>query len=298
MDKSGLARAVRRGLRKRFGWCRLYEARNKIVLAHTAISNRRFENAEVRRLTGTLLKRPSAMVVVVTATYRRPELLVRSVKSALAQSLNDLAVIVVDDGGGLPELPSDPRVTAVSLARNTKVLGVVLNVGIRISHSRYVAFLDDDNEWERDHLAQAVAALEGRIPVQVARSGRRTRVPDVVYTALNRRFPDGTQLDVLSVPFDRVAFADGRPTVDTNALVARRMRGLRFSRLSRSRGVYPREDWELAWRLSRRHHIGHVPQATVRYLVNPESYYSDWTAAEPPPDRPTMQPERGFRLSG
>ena len=180
-----------------------------------------------------------------------------------------------------PTSPADPRLTTVSLSRNTNVLGLVLNVGIRLSRSRFVAFLDDDNEWRPDHLKHAIAALEGECEVQVEHPPRRAGVPDVVYTALDRRLPDGTSLGVLSVPFDRQAFADGKPTVDTNALVVRRMRALHFSRLRRARGVYPREDWELAWRLSRRHYIGHVPEPTVRYLVNPRSYYTDWKTAQP-----------------
>jgi hypothetical protein len=157
----------------------------------------------------------------------------------------------------------------------------VLNVGIRLSQSRYVAFLDDDNEWRPDHLEHAIAALEGMRDVEVEHRPRHASVPDIVYTALDRRLPDGTSLGVLSVPFDRRAFAYGKATVDTNALVVRRMRALHFSRLRRARGIYPREDWELAWRLSRRHYIGHVPEATVRYLVNPRSYYTDWESAQP-----------------
>jgi glycosyltransferase involved in cell wall biosynthesis len=281
MKNLRLASFAKRKLRRTFGWCRLSELRNKVLLAHTAIANRRFEGAEVARLAALLPLVPEAKVAVITATYSRPDLLVRSVTSALAQTLDDLVVVVVDDGGGLPALPADPRLTTVSLARNTNVLGLVLNVGIRLSRSQYVAFLDDDNEWRPDHLQHAVAALEGKREIEVERTSRRPGVPDVVYTALDRRLPDGTSIGVLSVPFDRKAFADGRPTVDTNALVARRMRALHFSRIRRARGVYPREDWELAWRLSRRHHIGHVPEATVRYLVNPRSYYTDWKAAQP-----------------
>ena len=286
MNRWSPAPAAKRQLRRTFGWCRLYEARNKILLAPTAIANRRFEAAEVTRLATLLPRRPTAKVAVITATYKRPELLLCSVSSALAQTLDDLAVVVVDDGGGLPELPADPRLTAVSLSRNTSVLGLVLNVGIRLSQSQYVAFLDDDNEWVPDHLKLAVAALEGEREVQVACAPRRPGLPDLVYTALDRRHPDGTAMDVLSVPFDRRAFADGKPTVDTNALVVRRSRALHFSRLRRARGVYPREDWELAWRLSRRHRIGHVPAATVRYLVNPQSYYSDQKVTEPTSPKP------------
>jgi glycosyltransferase involved in cell wall biosynthesis len=281
--------AGKRQLRRMFGWCRLYETRNKVLLGHSALEMRRFENAEVARLAGSLPCQPTALVAVVTATYGRPDLLLRAVKSVLAQTIDDLVVVIVDDGGGLPELPADPRLFAVSLARNINVLGVVLNVGIRLSRSRYVAFLDDDNEWEPDHLKHAIAALQGEREVEMASPARHKGVPDLVYTAIDRRLPDGTALDVLSVPFDRRAFADGKTTIDTNALVARRSRWLYFSRLRRARGVYPREDWELVWRVSRRHHVGHVPELTVRYLVNPDSYYTDWMKGRTP-STPSAEP--------
>ncbi|MCZ9339840.1 glycosyltransferase family 2 protein, partial [Streptomyces sp. TRM76130] len=108
---------------------------------------RRIEDAETRRLAADLPAPPTALVATVIATHRRPEALRAAVRSALAQTVRDQVVIVVDDGAGLPGLPDDPRLSAVSLSRNTGVAGVVRNVGIRLTRSRYVAFLDDDNLW-------------------------------------------------------------------------------------------------------------------------------------------------------
>jgi hypothetical protein len=243
------------------------ELRNKIVLGRSAIALRRFEDAEVERLAGQLTL-PRARVAVVTATYRRPDLLQASVRSALAQTVRDIVVIVVDDGGGLPELPDDPRLGSCSLSVNTAVLGVVLNAGIRLTSSTYVAFLDDDNEWEPEHLEVALAALE---------ADRPGRPPGLVYTALRRSFPDGRLMDVLSRPFDRRLLAR-EGFVDTNSLVLRRFPDLHFSRIRRPIGVRPREDWELVYRLSRRMPVEHVPVPTVRYQVNPDSYYTNWAS--------------------
>jgi hypothetical protein len=242
------------------------ELRNKVVLGHTVPALRRFEDAEVKRLAGQVTL-PYGRAAVVTATYRRPDLLQSAVRSALSQTIRDIAVIVVDDGGGLPELPDDPRLQACSLSVNTGVLGVVLNVGIRLTRSSYVAFLDDDNEWEPEHLEVAIAALE---------AGQPEERPGLVYTALRRSFPDGRLMDVLSTPFDRRLLAH-ESFVDTNSLVIRRFPGLHFSRIRRPIGVRPREDWELVYRLSRRLSAKHVPIPSVRYRVNPESYYTDWT---------------------
>ncbi|MEV4196467.1 glycosyltransferase family A protein, partial [Streptomyces toxytricini] len=159
-------------LKRAFGWLVLFEVRNKLLLAPSALRLRRLEDAETARLAALLGRPPAALVATVIATHRRPEALRAAVRSALAQTVRDHVVMVVDDGAGLPPLPADPRLFAVSLARNTGTAGVVRNVGIRLSRSRYVAFLDDDNLWEHDHLEQALAVLE------------QPGGPDGVYTAL------------------------------------------------------------------------------------------------------------------
>ncbi|MFJ9823592.1 glycosyltransferase family 2 protein [Streptomyces sp. NPDC101160] len=258
-----LLRAPWELLKLRFGWLVLHELRNKVLLAPTAWRLRRFEDAETARLAKVLGRPPAAKVATVIATHRRPEALLRAVRSVLEQSVRDQVVLVVDDGAGLPELPDDPRLFAVSLARNTAVAGVVRNVGIRLTSSAYVAFLDDDNLWEPDHLKEALAALE-------APGG-----PDAVYTALRRVRPDGTDMDVLSVPFDRRRAAH-QAFLDTNAFVARRTPALHFSRLRRTPAVLPREDWELIRRYARTHRVAHLARPTVRYLVNPGSFYTSW----------------------
>lgn len=262
--RTSLRSAVRSGLRGRFGIWPLHELRNKVLDWPGAIRLRAFEDAEVRRLaTATDARIPPATVTTVIPTYRRPEALVAAVRSALAQDVAEHTVIVVDDGGGLPELPADPRLVAVSLRRNTGSVAVVRNVGVRLARSPHIAFLDDDNTWRPDHLRVCLAALgEGA---------------DVVYTAVRRLRPDGTTLDVLSTPFDRVTLREDS-YVDTNAIALRLDRGVRFSRLPRPRGRYPREDWELVWRLSRTRRVVHVPEPTVAYAVNPESYYTSWQA--------------------
>src|SRR5690606_10181241 len=137
--------------------------------------------------------------------------------SVLAQTLSDLVVAVVDDGGGLPSgISDDPRVFPLPLSRNIRVVGVVRNIGIRLTESAFVAFLDDDNTWEPNHLAVALQRLTDPAPA--------TR-PDAVYTALRRITPDGRLHDVLSVPYDRRR-AREESFLDPNNFVARRVPAL------------------------------------------------------------------------
>jgi len=261
-SRGRLSAAVRRRLRDRFGLWPMHEARNRVVLGPRTPALRRFENAEVARLRAAVGERGRTTVATVMPTYRRPELLPAAVESALAQTVEDNLVIVVDDGGGLPALPTHPRLVAVSLSRNSAVLGLVRNVGIRLSDSEYLAFLDDDNTWLPDHLESALAALR--------------RGADLVYTAVERRRPDGTLLDVLSTPFDKRALVDESGWVDANSLVIRRAPDVLFSRLPRTRATLPKEDWEFVYRMSKNRTVEHVPHPTVRYLVNDQSYYTDW----------------------
>jgi hypothetical protein len=58
--------------------------------------------------------------------------------------------------------------------------------------------------------------------------------------------------------------------------VARRTADLRFSRLRRNSSVAPKEDWEMIFRFSRKYRVEHIPEATVDYVVNPNSYWTNW----------------------
>lgn len=224
-----------------------------------------FEAREAAAALESWGRRPVASVAVVIPTYRRPDQLLEALDSVLGQSHTDFVVTVIDDGAGLPELPRDPRVFAYSLSRNCGVAGVVRNVGIRASASRYLAFLDDDNTWKPDHLAVALAAHRGGA--------------ELTYSALERAYADGRPKDVLSVPFDRARLRE-EGISDTNTIVVRRGPGVRFSRVPIRHGEFPLEDWELVYRLSRRLRTEHIPVPTARYLVHDGSFFTDWEAAE------------------
>ncbi|MFB9909147.1 glycosyltransferase family 2 protein [Allokutzneria oryzae] len=221
----------------------------------------RAEQREVARL-ARLHTPTDALVTVVVPTYKRADGLREAVRSALAQTVTDIAVIVVDDGGGQVDgLPKDPRLTVLRLSRNHGSPGLARNVALRLSRSPFVAFLDDDNTWRPDHLETALPALESA---------------GLVYTDLHRRRPDGSTVDVLGRDFDRREHAD-TAWVDVNAVVARRVPWLRFDPWARPRWVHPREDWEFVHRVSARSSVTHLPVVTVDYTVHAGSYFSDWS---------------------
>jgi glycosyltransferase involved in cell wall biosynthesis len=249
-------------VRREIGFRVISEARLRLTRAGPTLALRRRETFEVNRALAILKGRPKALVATIIPTYRRHDLLPRAVESALQQSVVDQVVIVIDDGGGLPKLPDDPRLTVVSLSRNCGVAGVVRNVGIHISDSKFLAFLDDDNEWTANHLEVSLAAHGGGA--------------DLTYTALQRVLPDGSPFgDALSWPFDRERLLNEQ-SVDVSTVVVKRRPAAVFSRVPRRLGDVPKEDWELVFRLSRKMRTEHIPVVTVRYLVSRDSYYTVW----------------------
>ena len=221
------------------------------------------EDSEVDAVLAQIGGPRSADVVTIIPTYQRGEMLQRAVASALAQDVDDHLVVTVHDGGTITRLPDDPRLLQLALSANCGIAGLVRNVGIRATDSRLVAFLDDDNTWLPNHLPLALAAH--------ARPGVRLTYSDIGWFA-----PDGKDLGVLGRPFSRRQLAHEN-YIDINSVVAARSLDPTFSRVPRKKVSFTAEDWELAWRLSKQTPPLHVEAVTVRYLVNPDSYFTDHT---------------------
>ncbi len=86
-------------------------------------------------------------VSVIIPTYGRPAALRRAVDSVLAQTVDDLEVVVVDDHGTPPAPPhEDRRVRVLRLPDNGGV-SAARNLGIEQARGEWIAFLDDDDLW-------------------------------------------------------------------------------------------------------------------------------------------------------
>ncbi len=108
---------------------------------------------------------PQVLVSVVVPTYNYGRFLSRAVDSALAQDVEGLEVLVVDDGStdGTAELMAgyagNARVRYLPQAHGG--VSKARNAGIRAARGRYVALLDADDLWpRRDKLALQTGYLE------------------------------------------------------------------------------------------------------------------------------------------
>ena len=103
---------------------------------------------------------------VIIPTYGRPQYLGEAIDSALAQTVEDLEVVVVDDAGPEePEGPGDPRVRVLRRDANGGP-AAARNTGIEAARGQYLVFCDDDDVMTLDRLEIALEGLE-RGPVSV-----------------------------------------------------------------------------------------------------------------------------------
>jgi len=107
-------------------------------------------------------------VSVIVPTHDRQAMLVRAIDSVLAQTCTDFELIVVDDAsvdgtGAWLQTLSDPRLRCL---RFDTAGGAprARNLGIGAARGRYVAFLDDDDEWLPRKLELQLAAFERGSP--------------------------------------------------------------------------------------------------------------------------------------
>lgn len=92
-------------------------------------------------------------VSVIIPTHERPELLSRALASVRRQTRPPDEVLVVSDGDACP--PTAPGCRIVALGANTGG-ATARNVGARQARSEWLAFLDDDDEWNPRYLENAL----------------------------------------------------------------------------------------------------------------------------------------------
>jgi hypothetical protein len=116
---------------------------------------------------------PRPLVSVVIPTYKRAQLLRKAILSVLAQEragdLFDMEIIVVDDCSPdeTPQVAAEFRnIQYVRLSENRGVSGA-RNAGIELATGKYVALLDDDDEFLTHKLMVQVPLMESHPEVGV-----------------------------------------------------------------------------------------------------------------------------------
>lgn len=107
---------------------------------------------------------PEPLVSVIIPTYNRPEYLKQAITSAIAQTYQNIEIIVSDNCS--PENPenlvasfADSRIKFWRHPENVGMLKNQMNA-FKMAQGKYVASLHDDDMWNENFLAKLVPSLE------------------------------------------------------------------------------------------------------------------------------------------
>ncbi len=110
-----------------------------------------------------------------------------AIESVLSQSISDFEVIIVVDPCHRENIQSHSEWWKSTQHKKVRIefpeisecptyipekISILRNIGIILSRGAYIAYLDDDNWWSRDHLEALCAILDNNVSIDAAYSWR------------------------------------------------------------------------------------------------------------------------------
>jgi len=197
-------------------------------------------------------------ISVIVPTFNRPEMLSIAIESIRKQTVQNIEICIVNDGGSdvsaLIDACQDFRIRYLTHLEN-RGLSAARNTGIRNAKGRYIALLDDDDCFYKDHLETALEAL---------RSGWKVIYTDAVraeYTRVGDDYELRRKHVPYSIDFDRSKLLIGN-IAPVNCFVFEREMAIKAGLFDETFSVL--EDWEFWLRLSALTPFHHLKKQTVQ----------------------------------
>jgi glycosyltransferase involved in cell wall biosynthesis len=199
------------------------------------------------------------LVSVIIPNYNYAKYLREAIDSVLAQTYAKVEVVVVDDGStdGSQDVIAKygDRITAI-LQQNQGV-SAARNNGVAATHCEFVAFLDADDAWLPTKIEKQIAMFRQDPKLGLVHVG--VEEVDADGHTIGRRL-DGMSGDVSHelLLFERPVVLGGGSGLMVPRSVFEQVGGF-DTRLSTS------ADWDLFYRIGRKHKVGFVPECLLRY---------------------------------
>jgi len=115
----------------------------------------------------------SPLVSIIVPVYNDEARISRAIDSALAQTLENVEVIVVDDGSsdGTPEVLRRYEGKITVVRQENQDVSAARNAGIRVARGKYLCFLDSDDTFMPEKAAVQAAFMEAHPDVAVTYCG-------------------------------------------------------------------------------------------------------------------------------
>ena len=110
----------------------------------------------------------SSAVDIIIPNYNKAKYLEDAIKSVLGQKYTNWNLYIIDDNSKdgsvkiLEKFRDNSKITIVLLKKN-KGPSFCRNLGMRISSSEYISFLDSDDMWKKEKLSKQIDFMKKKI---------------------------------------------------------------------------------------------------------------------------------------
>lgn len=141
------------------------------------------------------------MISVVIPLYNKQLFIAQAIESVLAQQFRDFELLVINDGStdgsrSIVTTYNDKRLRLIDIDRSG--VSVARNIGIEASVYNWIAFLDADDWWDENFLAEMIASIRAYPDHNVFASGRTHVFVDVEKRYNNPFIPKEGELGLIN----------------------------------------------------------------------------------------------------
>jgi len=205
------------------------------------------------------------LVSVVLTSYNHARYVRQAIESVLAQTLQDVEIVVVDDAS-TDDSPQTLRAFTdrVHLVQHTQNRGTYacLNEGIALSRAPQIAILNSDDVWLPSKLEKQVALMEQDHRIGLVHTGFRfidAEGQPLSGNPLGVRFHPNPQGDLLPELLTRNLFI-------TSSVMFRRDCIERCGKFEES--LFGMGDWDMWLRIAQHYRVGYVPEPLTLYRIH------------------------------
>jgi glycosyltransferase involved in cell wall biosynthesis len=205
------------------------------------------------------------LVSVIVRTKDRPKLLKRALQSIADQTYRPIEVVLVNDGGcdlDIEEMKTILRDVSLNYIRLDKNEGRAFagNVGIENAKGDYIGFLDDDDEFYPEHVADLVSFLrQSDYKIAYADS-------EIVFKEYNLETKEISETDRRIFSSKDFSFKDLLLENYIPLITIIFTRDVLISAKGFDQSLELYEDWELLLRCGQMNLLYHVKKVTSKYI--------------------------------
>ena len=202
-------------------------------------------------------------ISVVIPSYNSSKYIDDAINSVLIQTFKPIEIIVIDDGSF-----DDTRNLLSDYIYNRKInyyyqensgSGVARNKGISKANGEYIAFLDSDDYWDKNHLKDLIDPLKKNPKAALVYSGKRwvDKDGELLKGYLQQQtYPRGWIFNALF---------NSNYISSSSVVIARKEFLIEIGGFRETEALRNVQDYDLWLRLSAKHEVESVPKITVSY---------------------------------